>query len=209
MVYKVLEWISKMAFLNILWITFTLLGVVIFGFFPATVALLMVLRDIRSGNEKSLFTSFLHYFVQNFPIVNVYGFIVVIVNIIAISLSYLASEGSSIIVTLPLYGMTLLIFVISLFVFPVFSYFEASFFNHIKLATILALGHPIPSFILFTLFMINVGIIIYSNILIMFPFLFLFFMISGSFFLVMTILLPVFKKVEESISLESFDRREV
>lgn len=201
--HRVLGWISKMAFLNILWIIFTLTGIIVFGFFPASVALLMVFRDIKSGNEKSLFKSFLHYYVQNFPAGNVYGYVLVIVNVAVISLVYLMSGEVPAFVLSAMYAILLIIFIMSLYVLPVFSYFEATFFNHMKLAAIMALANPAASFVLLTLFAGNVGIIMYTNILILFPFLFLFFMFSGSFLLAVTILLPVFKRVEESSLLKT------
>lgn len=39
-----LEWIMKFAYLNILWLGFTLLGVGLFGFFPATMASFILLK---------------------------------------------------------------------------------------------------------------------------------------------------------------------
>ncbi|SFL58106.1 Uncharacterized membrane protein YesL [Gracilibacillus orientalis] len=192
--YKLMEWIAKLALLNMLWILFTLSGFLVFGFFPATVALLMVTRDIKRDNPKGIGTSFLQYFIDNFIQANVYGLFIVIVNIGFISLAIKSVNQFSVVLSVTILVITLLAFLISLYILPVFTYFKASFVNHLKLSTIIALGHPVVSFVLFSLFAINFGIIFYSRILIAFPILFLFFMVSVSAYLVTVVLMPVFGK---------------
>lgn len=194
----------RIALLNILWILFTLLGFIVFGFFPATVALLSVIRDLNTEDETRIFSTFLDYFVQNFIKGNAYGYSVLIINIIFLFLSFVSAEYFSPFLTVPLFAITIMIVVISLYVYPIYIYFEATYLNHIKLATIIALGHPMLSFVLFTLFTVNVVIIFYSTILVAFPVLILFFMISGSAYLVVKIVTPVLSNIAEKSS-ESSD----
>jgi len=191
--YKWMEWIAKAAGLNMLWILFTLCGFGFFGLFPATVALLMVTRDVKGGNQKGMLASFLTYYVENFLKANAYGYLIAIVNIALISLA-IQSVHFSLFIAVPIFVITVLIFIISLYLLPVFTYFHASFLNHLKLASVIALGHPVVSFVLFSLFAVNFGVIFYSRILIAFPILFLFFMVSVSAYVVMVVLLPVFRK---------------
>lgn len=206
--YKWMEWIAKAAGLNMLWILFTLCGFGFFGIFPATVALLMVVRDIKTGNQKGMFTSFLTYFVGNFVRSNAYGYLIVIVNITLISLA-IQSVQSSLLLAVPIFVITVLVFMISLYLLPVFTYFKATFLNHLKLATVISLGHPVVSFVLISLFALNFGVIFYSRILIAFPILCLFFMVSVSAYFVMVILLPVFRKFGRLDAEETANRNTV
>lgn len=206
--YKWMEWIAKAAGLNMLWILFTLFGFGFLGIFPATVALLMVVRDIKTGNQKGMFTSFLTYFVGNFVRSNAYGYLIVIVNITLISLA-IQSVQSSLLLAVPIFVITVLVFMISLYLLPVFTYFKATFLNHLKLATVISLGHPVVSFVLISLFALNFGVIFYSRILIAFPILCLFFMVSVSAYFVMVILLPVFRKFGRLDAEETANRNTV
>ncbi|SHM75571.1 YesL family protein [Gracilibacillus kekensis] len=199
---KLMEWIAKAAGLNMLWILFTLCGFGFFGMFPATIALLMVTRDLRVGNDKRIAKSFLNYYVENFVKANVYGYVFVSVNLVMITLTFHAIYQISLWFAVPIFVVTVLLFIISLYVLPVFTYFKASFLNHVKLATVISLGHPAATFVLFSLFALNFGVIFYSRILIAFPILFMFFMVSLSAYFVMVILLPVFNKYGRSDLLE-------
>lgn len=50
-VYTICDWIARLAYINLLWILFTLSGFVVFGFFPATIAMLATLRQFIRGNH--------------------------------------------------------------------------------------------------------------------------------------------------------------
>ncbi len=200
--YKLMEWIAKLALLNMLWIMYSLYGFLVFGLFPATVALLMVTRDLKRNNQKGIRASFLQYFVNNFIKANAYGFFIAIVNICLISLAFKSAHQFSVNISVPIFVITVLAFLISLYLLPVFTYFKASFVNHLKLATIIALGHPVVSFVLFSLFSLNFGIIFYSRILIAYPILFLFFMVSVSAYLMTVVLMPVFGKFSTTTDTE-------
>ncbi len=61
--YRVSEWIMRFAYVNILWGLFTLAGLVLFGFMPATVAMFTVIRKWLMGETdipvfKTFFASF-------------------------------------------------------------------------------------------------------------------------------------------------------
>ena len=57
-IYNVLEWITRFAYLNLLWILFSLAGGVIFGFFPATIAMFAIAREWLKGNRNTNFNTF-------------------------------------------------------------------------------------------------------------------------------------------------------
>ncbi|WP_277678069.1 YesL family protein [Gracilibacillus dipsosauri] len=196
--YKLMEWTAKISLMNIMWILLTLAGFILFGFFPATVALLMVCRDLTQNNNKVVWSSFLTYFVENFIKANGYGYFVTTLNVCFISLAIHSLNNWSMVIRVPVLVIAVLTFIVSLYVLPVFSYFKGTFINHLKLSVFIALGHPVVSFVLFSLFVLNFSVIFYSNILIVFPALFLFFMVSVSAYLTMIVLKPVFNKFSYS-----------
>ncbi|WP_235864133.1 YesL family protein [Sutcliffiella halmapala] len=49
--YRSCEWIMRFAFLNLLWIVFTLLGFIIGGFFPSTIAMFTIIRKWIIGHS--------------------------------------------------------------------------------------------------------------------------------------------------------------
>jgi len=57
--YTGMEWVTRIVYINALWIVFTLLGGVLFGFSPATAALFSIVRKWMDGEEvTALFSEF-------------------------------------------------------------------------------------------------------------------------------------------------------
>ena len=61
------EWVIRLVYLNFLWIGFSLLGLGILGIFPATSALVSVLRKYFIKNERVKISSeFYRYYKKDF-----------------------------------------------------------------------------------------------------------------------------------------------
>lgn len=73
----VLDWVMNIAYLNILWFVFTLLGLVIFGWMPATVSLYATWRKILRNQDKhvSIFKTFFNEYKRAFFKKNLAGFL--------------------------------------------------------------------------------------------------------------------------------------
>lgn len=50
-IYNLCKWITHFAYLNLLWIIFTLIGGVILGIIPSTVAMFAIARKTAMGEE--------------------------------------------------------------------------------------------------------------------------------------------------------------
>ncbi|WP_187254560.1 YesL family protein [Alkalicoccus halolimnae] len=75
-VEEALRFISKFALLNVVWIGFSVAGLVVFGLFPATYALFVTARQwVRSGNEVPVVKPFLTIYKANFIRSNVCGWL--------------------------------------------------------------------------------------------------------------------------------------
>src|SRR5690625_2603360 len=61
--YHLCKWITHFAYLNLLWVGFTLLGGMFFGIFPSTAALFTIARKTTLGEEEfPIFRTYLKTF---------------------------------------------------------------------------------------------------------------------------------------------------
>lgn len=80
--FNVCVWFSRLAILNILWFVFTILGLGIFGIFPATVALLSTTRQFIRRNDPPIFKTFWYYYKKEFIKSNQLGLIIIVTTIL-------------------------------------------------------------------------------------------------------------------------------
>lgn len=196
--YRILEWIMVLAWLNFLWLIFTLLGLVVFGWAPATVSLLSVLRKIHQEKDLRLpkFKEFYHPYKENFIRANGIGLILILTTSVLgygfMTLPYLS--GMSFYVMFIFYViMTSLFMVMSFFVFPTLIHYQATFINYFKYALLIGLSN------------LHYGLLGLINLAFIyllfraFPGLILFFPISVPCAILMLIALKAFNKIENNV----------
>ncbi|MDQ0207818.1 YesL family protein [Alkalicoccobacillus murimartini] len=136
--------ISKLAYLNVLWIFFTLIGLGIVGFFPATVALYSIVRKWiqEPDQEMSLFSMFWNEYKNSFFPANKFGFLLLIIGfVLIIDLMIFSNLGTTIgyiisaLLTTLLFVYTFMI----LFCLPVFVHFKGNTLGILKKALTLAI----------------------------------------------------------------------
>ncbi|SHN24652.1 YesL family protein [Gracilibacillus kekensis] len=143
-IYKIGIWTIRLFYTNLLWIVFTLLGLGVFGFMPATVSLFAVLRQwIIKKDDFPIFKSFLYYYRKEFIKSNLFGLLFLVVGfIIRVDIIFL-KESSTLFLQI-LSGVMLcigiLFFIILLYFFPVYVHFNISFVQHIKYAFIIGVS---------------------------------------------------------------------
>ena len=136
----------ELIYINLLWILFTVLGLVVFGLFPATVAMFTIIRKkmIEDDNSK-IFQTFWQTYRAEFIKTN--GF-AIIFYMVAYFLYYdllflQMNEGK----LQFLYPVLILIFLSGsmclLFFFPVYVHFELKFFQYFKQSFLIALTSPV------------------------------------------------------------------
>lgn len=162
--YTVTEWIYRFAIVNLLWILFTIAGLVIFGFFPATFAMFAVVRKwILGENEFHLLKTFYQYFKDGFVKTNLIGLIVALTGgIIYIYFQYIqATLDSALIFThIPLYFFMIIALLTFLYLPPVFVHYDVSFFQYFKNAFIIMIMSPVYTILLAVLVVIIVYILV-------------------------------------------------
>ncbi|WP_183041218.1 YesL family protein [Salipaludibacillus neizhouensis] len=148
-IYKVCEWIMKLAYINILWGLFSLLGLVIFGFFPATVAMFTLIRKLLSNEDVPTFRTFWTTYKKEFKKSNSLGLVLVIIGFIFyIDLEFLRqSTGFLHLLYIPFLIMSLVYILIVLYIFPVYVHYDLKLLQVIKNAFFIMLLYPIYTII--------------------------------------------------------------
>jgi uncharacterized membrane protein YesL len=147
---KLLEWISRLAFLNLLWISFSLLGLVIFGFFPATVAMFAVVRKWMLGNdEMSIFKTFWTAYKREFLKSNILGVIIVAIGLILyIDFQFVLHSSSSFVSILyvPFFIITLIAISCVFYIIPIFVHYDMKISQVIKNSFFVMIMNPLSTF---------------------------------------------------------------
>lgn len=141
---KVCEVISRMAYVNLLWIFFTILGLIFFGIMPATVALFAVTRKWMMGEQDiPVFKTFWQTYRKEFMKSNLLGIILFAIGyIIYIDLTYLPAGGIFQFIRWGLIVCGLLYVIILLYIFPIYVQYEWKKRLYIKYALLLGASHP-------------------------------------------------------------------
>lgn len=151
-VMKACEWITKVAYLNILWIGFTILGLIVIGFFPATASTFTVARKWVTGNtDVPLFKTFYRAYKDALVASNILGYIVVLVGYV-LYLDFLfitvAPSDSVSILTIPFLFLSILYFLTALYIFPVYVFFDMKIWQAMKSAFFIMILNPISTIIM-------------------------------------------------------------
>lgn len=191
----VFEWIIRLAYLNILWILFVLIGLGILGIGPATISLFTIVRKIRrDGTDISIWKEFNHTYRSHFwranslmlVLIPIYIFIYMDYAIIRMfPESYLIDN----IVFPALVILSILILVLTCYLFAVYVHFELSFWGNFKHALLVSVVFPLN-----TVTMV-LGLFIFSVVLFLFPAISIFYLISVPTLIIQMCALKAFGKV--------------
>jgi uncharacterized membrane protein YesL len=151
-IYSVTEWITRFVYINLLWIGFSLIGLIILGFFPATVSMFTVIRKWLMGEtEIPIFQTFFSTFKKEFVKSNLLGLIVIIIGgLIVLDLVYMRNNGSSFTkaIHIPLYMFIFTFALTSFYLFPVYVHYDLKLFQVIKNSFFIMLLNPITNLIM-------------------------------------------------------------
>lgn len=134
--YTICEWIMKLAYINLLWIMFTVSGLILLGFMPATVALFTVVRKwFMKETEVPIWKTFFSVYKSEFIKSNSFGLVFVMAGIMLYVDYYLILNLDGIIrivATSILLLISCLYLITVLFFFPVYVHYELKFFDYFK-----------------------------------------------------------------------------
>jgi uncharacterized membrane protein YesL len=151
-IYRVSEKVMMIAYTNILWILFSLLGFVLIGIMPATAAMFAVMRKlIMEEEEVPIFNLFWSKYKQEFVKANLYGYLlllVVAVFLLDVMLFQSLDGWPFIFLSILAAGLLLVSLVVVLYFIPLYVHYDLSFFQYIKTAFLLTFTHPIQTVIM-------------------------------------------------------------
>jgi uncharacterized membrane protein YesL len=150
--YAATEWITKFAYINLLWIGFSLAGLIVLGFFPATIAMFTIIRKwLKGEGDIPIFQTFWTTWRSEFFRSNGLGLLVTAVGgLIALNLVFINSPGNSFanVIQIPIYlfmfAATLTIF----YLFPIYVHYELKLFQVVKNSFLMMLISPIENIVM-------------------------------------------------------------
>ena len=145
-VNNVLEWVTKLAYANLLWLGLSLLGGVVLGVFPATAATFAVVRKWLTGKSDVPITStFWRAYKQSLLQANLIGYLMVAIyyllylDFLVITLS---DQAELWLLTVPFLVIMVFISLTSLYIFPIFVHFNMSVKEVFKNSFFIMMLHP-------------------------------------------------------------------
>jgi len=162
-VILICEWIVRLAMLNFLWILYTILGFIVLGAMPATIALFSVVRKWINGETLSLSRFFWLSFRENFLKANLAGILLFIIGFVLYFDYQFLQAGQHPMLNLLSFiilFMACLYFVMLLYFFPIFVHYELSVIGYLKNSLLMAILYPKQTFLMITalIFVYYIGV---------------------------------------------------
>ncbi|WP_416147540.1 YesL family protein [Salipaludibacillus sp. HK11] len=140
---RILRWMMQLAAINLLWFFYSLLGLIIGGVFPATLAALGVSRKLIMGDRDiKIWKTFKQIYLKEFIVSNVMGwFLSIIGGLLYLNYRVIANSPGEIVFVIPFAFYLVLFFyiIIVLWSFPLLAHYQTSWFRHIRNALIIGL----------------------------------------------------------------------
>lgn len=152
-IFSLCNWFVRIAYINVLWFLFSALGLIVFGFFPATIAMLATLRQFLRKNHPPVFKTFWNYYKTEFITSNKIGAMITVIGLILyLNINFLQSVGGQL--SEILYYSTIIIGCIYLlticYFLAAYVEFEQKLTIQIKNALLIMVYNPLSSlFIIF------------------------------------------------------------
>lgn len=182
-ILRISEWIIKFAYIHLLWICFSIIGGLILGVFPATVAMFGVIRRWLQGDtDIPVLKTFYIFYKNTFIKSNVLGFFLSITGFAFYIYFQLIDQTSGIFIKVLFYLlliMTFMFIMTALYIFPIFVQNRFTVLEVFKNAFFMMIISP------WSTIMIISTIIIYSYIILHFSGLIFIFGISPLVLIIM------------------------
>lgn len=147
-VYRFCEWITRLAYLNLLWLSFSLVGLVVFGITPSTVAMFTVVRKWLAGDtDFPIYKTFFAAFKKEFVKANIVGLILFgIAALFYVDFMIFGLMNQEPTYVTVIFTSLLTVFgVLVLFLFPVYVYYDIPLSSTFKYALLISFSRPLHS----------------------------------------------------------------
>ncbi len=194
-IWTLFNWIVRLAYINILWILFSLAGLIILGVGPATVSAFGVIRKLlKDKDDFSIWKLFMEIYRKDFWSANKLMLIVFpIVFFIYLDFLFLQMLPSSFFMDKIVFtGMIILLLLVIIwfsYLFAVYVHIELQFKENFKYALLIAGINPLPTaFILF-------GLFVFAIVLFIVPAISIFYLMSVPIFIIQLCAKQAFRKI--------------
>ncbi len=154
-------WATRLAYVNFLWVVFTIVGLGVLGLMPATAGMFAVVRKWTSGEDEiKVFQTFWNSYRKEFVKSNLLGYVLIAIGyILYIELQILRAQDSMVyfIASFGVIALCVILLIILLYIFPIFVHFNLSTLQTIRWAFIIGVIHPILTIVL----IVGVGLLHY------------------------------------------------
>src|SRR5690625_3700963 len=137
-------WITKVTCLNLLWIIYSFIGLIVGGIFPATVATLRISQKWLTGQKDiKLIQTFSQYYKREFIGSNIIGWIVSIVGILLFANFKIMENMAEDLNFVTIFSFYLLIFIYFssiIWIFPLVARHKGTIIQYMKNAFVIGLG---------------------------------------------------------------------
>lgn len=194
------NWVVRLAYINILWILFSLVGLIFLGIGPATVSVFTVIRKLLDdSSDISIGKLFIQTYKKEFWSANKLMLIVfpvcLFIYIDFLSLQILPSSFfMDKIVFTGMIILSLLVIIWFSYLFAVYVHFDLRFITNFKYALLIAGINPLPTVL------ILFGLFVFSIVLSIVPAVSIFYLISVPIFIVQLGAKQAFRKVPKMSS---------
>lgn len=188
----IFQWITNLFYLNILWSIGCLLGLVIAGVGPSTISLFETLKELSwKNNEVPLTRNFIKIYKEQWLLINkwmILLYALILFFWIDYQLIVLFNFNTLILkIVYPLFILLISIITLTIIYFFVFyTNFELPIFKKLENSLLLSFSSPLQS-LLIILFLI-----LYINLILRWPFIFIFFLASLPAFIIVLILKKIY-----------------
>lgn len=196
--YRFSEWIMRLFYVNLLWLLFTVVGLGLFGWAPASVAAFSIFRKwFRKEEPAAIFRYFWQTYRKEFLNANLFGWIYMVIGFVFVfDLRFFQTQDS--LVFYFLYYFFVVIFLVFLvafiFIFPVYVHYQLEKkIEFMKYSLFIPLSYP-----LYTLLMVGVtvgGYFLYQYL----PILILIFGVAPFIAIFMWFSLQIFTRITEKV----------
>lgn len=150
--FQRLDWVARLAYVNLLWLAFTALGLVVLGLLPATIALFALLRQWLRGNEPvPIHRAFWEVYRADFWKANRLGLVLAApAGWLYLALAALGASESTVarLAQYLLFGVAIMYGVTLLYCPPVFAHLELPVGGIVRAAFVLGVSHPLQSLLM-------------------------------------------------------------
>jgi len=142
--YRFTEVISRLVYLNALWVLFTLLGLGIFGFFPSTIVLFTIVkRIVIEDKDTPIFRMYWNAYKEVFLKANVLGLILSSIGyVLYLDFVFLPVDSAFyVIIRTLLILCSILYMIVLIYIFPLYVHYEAKIRLHLKNALLIGISY--------------------------------------------------------------------